>query len=53
MIGHIAETGQVVKSGLRKGSVPPAAKNCEFFKRCIEALPEGVRTARLRADAAG
>jgi len=52
MIGHIAETGQVVKSEPRKGSVPPAAKNREFFERCIEALPEGARAARLRADAA-
>jgi len=33
MIGRIAETGQVVKSGLHKGSVPPAAKNREFFER--------------------
>ena len=53
MIGHIAETGQVVKSGLRKGSVPPAAKNREFFERYIEALPEGARAARLCADATG
>ena len=45
MIGHIAETGQVVKSGLRKGSVPPAARNREFFERCSEALPEGARAA--------
>jgi len=52
MVGHIADTGQVVKSELRKGSVPPAAGNHEFLERCIEALPEGVRVSRLCADAA-
>lgn len=52
MAGHIAETGQAVKTELRKGSVPPAARNVEFFESCIEALPEGVRVSRFRADAA-
>jgi len=52
MVGHIAGTGQVVKSGLRRGSVPPAAKNRAFLERCIEALPQGVRVSRFRADAA-
>jgi len=30
MVGHIAGTGQAVKSGLRRGSVPPAARNRAF-----------------------
>ena len=52
MVGHIAETGQVLHAELRKGNVPPSARNVEFFKHCIEALPEGVRVAKFRADAA-
>ena len=52
MFGHIAQTGQVLYAELRRGNVPPAARNLEFFKRCIEALPEGVRVNRFRADAA-
>ncbi|MCY4228391.1 MAG: helix-turn-helix domain-containing protein [Gammaproteobacteria bacterium] len=31
--GNAWPPGQVVKSGLHKGSVPPAAKNREFFER--------------------
>jgi len=52
MVGHIAETGQVAHAELRRGSVPPAAKNRAFLGRCIGALPEGVRVSRFRADAA-
>ena len=52
MVGHIAETGQVLHAELRKGNVSPSARNVEFFKHCIEALPEGVRVAKFRADAA-
>ncbi|MCY4275544.1 MAG: IS1380 family transposase [Gammaproteobacteria bacterium] len=52
MVGHIAETSQVVHAELRKGNVPPSARNVEFLQHCIEALPEGVRVSKFRADAA-
>ena len=51
MVGHIAETGQVLHAVLRKGNVPPSARNVEFLY-CIEALPEGVRISKFRVDAA-
>ncbi len=51
IFGHIAETGQLVQSELREGNVPPAAQNVELFHRCRNALPEGIRVNRFRADA--
>ena len=51
MVGHIAETGQVLHAVLRKGNIPPSARNVEFLY-CIEALPEGVRISKFRVDAA-
>lgn len=52
MFGHIAESGQIAYCEMRKGNVPPAARNVEFFQRCLEALPEGVKVSQFRADAA-
>ena len=52
MVGHIAETGQVVECEFRAGNVPPNKHNVEFFERCRAALPEGVVVNRFRADAA-
>ena len=52
MAGHVAETGQVLHVELRKGKVPPSARNVEFLNHCIEALPSGVRVSGFRADAA-
>ena len=53
MVGHIAETGQVLATDFREGNVPPSAKNLEFIHQCEAALPEGVRLFALRIDAAG
>ncbi len=53
MVGHIAETGQVVAVDFRKGNVPPAKDNLAFIKQCQQALPEGCALHALRIDAAG
>ncbi len=53
MVGHIAETGQVLATDFREGNVPPSAKNLEFIHQCEAALPEGVTLFALRIDAAG
>jgi len=53
MVGHIAETGQVVAVDFRKGNVPPAQDNLAFIKQCQQSLPEGCTLRALRIDAAG
>ena len=53
MVGHIAETGQVVAVDFRKGNTPPAKDNLAFIKQCRQSLPEGCRLNALRIDAAG
>ena len=53
MVGHLAETEQVVAVEFRHGNVPPRAGNVRFVQRCQEALPGGVSVTRLRADSAG
>ena len=53
MVGHIAETGQVVAVDFRKGNVPPAQDNLAFIKQCQQSLPEGCALNALRIDAAG
>ena len=53
MVGHIAETGQVVAVDFRKGNVPPAQDNLAFIKQCQQSLPEGCALKALRIDAAG
>jgi hypothetical protein len=53
MVGHIAETGQVVAVDFRKGNVPPAQDNLAFIKQCQQSLPEGCTLKALRIDAAG
>ena len=53
MVGHIAETGQVVAVDFREGNVPPAKDNLAFIKQCQQALPEGCALKALRIDAAG
>jgi hypothetical protein len=37
MVGHIAETGQIVAVDFRKGNAPPAHANLEFIKQCQQA----------------
>jgi hypothetical protein len=53
MVGHIAETGQVVAVDFRQGNVPPAQDNLAFIKQCQRALPKGCALEALRIDAAG
>lgn len=53
MVGHIAETGQVVAVDFRQGNVPPAQDNLAFIRQCQRSLPEGCSLKRLRIDAAG
>lgn len=53
MVGHIAETGQVVAADFRQGNIPPAQDNRAFIQQCQQSLPEGCRLNALRIDAAG
>ncbi len=53
MVGHIAETGQVVAVDFRQGNVPPAQDNLAFIKQCQQSLPSGCTLKALRIDAAG
>ena len=52
MLGHIAETGQVVAYDFRQGNVPPSKDNLTFIQHCVQSLPEGFAFKALRADAA-
>ncbi len=53
MVGHIAETGQVVATEFREGNVAPSSNNLEFIHQCEAALPKGISLSGLRIDAAG
>jgi hypothetical protein len=53
MVGHIAETGQVVACDFREGNGSPAKENLEFIKQCEAALPDPCFVKKLRIDAAG
>jgi len=53
MVGHIAETSQVIAVDFRKGNVPPSKDNLAFIEQCEAALPLGVKLKCLRIDAAG
>jgi len=53
MVGHIAETGQIVATDFRKGNAAPARENFEFIKQCQQSLPKGCHIKALRIDAAG
>jgi hypothetical protein len=53
MIGHIAETNQVIQSEFRAGNVAPKTENLEFIKKCQNNLPKGVKLSWLRIDCAG
>lgn len=53
MVGHIAETGQVVSCDFRAGNASPARENLEFIQQCEKALPPGINVRSLRIDAAG
>ncbi len=53
MVGHIAETGQIVATDFRPGNASPARENLECIKYCQQALPKGCVIHALRIDAAG
>jgi len=53
IVGHIAETGQVVATDFRAGNVAPSSENLTFIHQCEAALPEDVCMTKLRIDAAG
>lgn len=53
MVGHIAETGQIVATDFRQGSTSPSKGNLEFIQQCQQSLPEGCTIKALRIDAAG
>lgn len=53
MVGHAAQTGQVVACDFREGNVSPNSNNLEFIKQCERSLPEGCFVDSLRIDAAG
>ena len=53
MVGHIAETDQVVAVEFREGNESPNKENLQFIQRCESALPEGVSVSDVRIDAAG
>ena len=47
MVGHIAQTGQVVASDFRAGNTSPAKGNLEFIHQCEEGLPAGCYVKNL------
>jgi hypothetical protein len=53
IVGHIAETGQIVSCDFRHGNASPAKNNLEFIQQCQQALPEECHVKALRIDAAG
>lgn len=53
MVGHIAETGQIVSCDFRPGNSSPAKNNLEFIQQCQQALPGDCHVKALRIDAAG
>ncbi|SSC09556.1 IS1380-Spn1, transposase [uncultured Gammaproteobacteria bacterium] len=53
IIGHIAQTGQIVATNFRAGNVSPAKDNLDFIKISQDALPKGTNIKKLRIDAAG
>ena len=53
MVGHIAETEQVVSVDFRDGNEPPNKDSYEFIRQCEEELPHGVSVIKVRIDAAG
>ncbi len=53
MVGHIAETGQIVACDFREGNTPPAKGNLNFIRQCQDSLPVGSYVKNLRIDAAG
>lgn len=53
MVGHIAETGQVVACDFREGNASPSRENMEFVLQCEQSLPINCFVESLRIDSAG
>jgi len=53
MVGHIAQTGQIVATDFKAGNVLPNTDNLSFIKISQDALPKGTNIKKLRIDAAG
>jgi hypothetical protein len=53
MVGHIAETGQVVACDFREGNASPSRENMEFILQCEKSLPPHCFVESLRIDSAG
>jgi len=53
MVGHIAETGQIVICDFRAGHASTARENLEFIQQCQQSLPDGCFIQSLRINAAG
>lgn len=53
IVGHIAETGQLLDVQFREGNIPPSMNNLGFIHQCEASLPEGVSLSALRIDGAG
>ena len=53
MVGHIAETGQVVACDFREGSASPSRENMELILQCEQSLPANCFVESLRIDSAG
>lgn len=53
MVGHIAETGQVLTCDFREGNASPSKENLEFIQQCLGSLPKDCFIQSLRIDAAG
>ncbi len=53
MVGHVAETGQVVAVDFRAGNASPARENLAFIQQCEASLPDACYVQSLRIDAAG
>ncbi|SSC07826.1 hypothetical protein BTURTLESOX_2462 [bacterium endosymbiont of Bathymodiolus sp. 5 South] len=43
MVGHIAQTGQIVATDFRAGNVSSNTDNLGFIKTCQDALPKGTK----------
>ena len=50
MVGHIAQTGQIVAVDFRQGNIPPNKDNLAFIKQCQQSLPVGVTLGGLRIE---
>ena len=53
IVGHIAESEQVVETEVQVGNVSSNSENLGLIKRCERALPEGVSVSHVWIDSAG